>query len=91
MPTAGEPVDLGSLACADMLEERRAALLDALESLMGLPRDRHRPLGRPAPAGPHPLLPPLGQADPEAAASIAADAGFEVELAVGNLDVIVPA
>jgi Uncharacterized protein conserved in bacteria len=30
-------------------------------------------------------------ADPEAAAAIAADAGFEVELSPGNLDVIVPA
>lgn len=30
-------------------------------------------------------------ADPEAAAAIAADAGFDVELSPGNLDVIVPA
>jgi len=37
------------------------------------------------------LLAKKPPADPEAAASIAADAGFDVELTPGNLDVIVPA
>jgi len=36
-PAAGEPVDLGSLAFADVLTERREALLDALERLVELP------------------------------------------------------
>jgi uncharacterized protein len=39
-PAAGDPVDLGSLAYADKLGERRAALLDALERLADLPLGR---------------------------------------------------
>lgn len=39
-PTGGEPVDLGSLAFAAHLGERRKMLLDALEGLAGLPRKR---------------------------------------------------
>lgn len=37
-PVEGDPVDLESLAFADSLGARRAALLDALEGLVGLPR-----------------------------------------------------
>jgi uncharacterized protein len=37
-PAAGEPVDLESLVHAELLGERRAALLDALERLAALPR-----------------------------------------------------
>lgn len=36
-PSGGQPVDLGSLAFAGQLTERREALLDALERLPGLP------------------------------------------------------
>lgn len=39
-PAAGEPVDLGSLAYAAELGERRAALLDALEALGSVPLKR---------------------------------------------------
>jgi cytoplasmic iron level regulating protein YaaA (DUF328/UPF0246 family) len=39
-PAAGEPVDLGSLAFPERLGAKRAALLDALEKLAGLPRER---------------------------------------------------
>lgn len=38
-PAEGEPVDLGSLAFAAALGERRATLLDALEGLVDLPRE----------------------------------------------------
>ena len=39
-PSAGDPVELGSLAFAAQLGERRAALLDALERLPGVPAKR---------------------------------------------------
>jgi cytoplasmic iron level regulating protein YaaA (DUF328/UPF0246 family) len=39
-PSAGEPVELGSLAFAAQLGERRAALLDALERLPKVPAKR---------------------------------------------------
>lgn len=39
-PAEGAPVDLDSLAFAEQLGERRQALLDALESLVDLPRER---------------------------------------------------
>ncbi len=39
-PTGGEPTDLGSLAYAAELGERRAALLDALEALGNVPVKR---------------------------------------------------
>ena len=39
-PTGGAPVDLDGLACAAELEERRAALLDALEALGTAPLAR---------------------------------------------------
>jgi cytoplasmic iron level regulating protein YaaA (DUF328/UPF0246 family) len=39
-PASGEPLDLGSLAFAERLGERREALLDALERLAELPRKR---------------------------------------------------
>jgi uncharacterized protein len=39
-PAGGDPTDLGSLAFADLLGERREALLDALEGLAELPRER---------------------------------------------------
>jgi uncharacterized protein len=39
-PADGDPVDLGSLAYAEELGVRRGELLDALEGLVGLPRER---------------------------------------------------
>jgi uncharacterized protein len=39
-PGEGAPLDLGSLAFADQLGDRREAVLDALEGLPGLPRER---------------------------------------------------
>jgi uncharacterized protein len=39
-PAGGDPVDLGSLAFAEQLGDRRAALLDALEGLAGQPRQK---------------------------------------------------
>lgn len=39
-PAEGDPVDLGSLVYADGLGARRAELLDALEGLVDLPRER---------------------------------------------------
>jgi uncharacterized protein len=38
-PSEGAPLDLGSLAFAEVLGDRRAALLDALEGLTKLPRE----------------------------------------------------
>jgi cytoplasmic iron level regulating protein YaaA (DUF328/UPF0246 family) len=40
VPAEGEPVDLGSLAFAESLGERRQSLLDALEELVELPREK---------------------------------------------------
>jgi len=39
-PAEGEPIDLGSLVFAESLGERRESLLDALEELVVLPREK---------------------------------------------------
>lgn len=39
-PNGGESLDLGSLAFAESLGDRREAVLDALEGLTGLPREK---------------------------------------------------